>query len=158
MTLDVITSTAFGIETETVKNGDSVWLQKVKWIFNPRVHKKPLHRKIIQFILCKYGRMQIHSLWQFFCCLSILYQSSIIHLMFRRQRNYIFYISVNSPGLKQIALKVLSGFFTKYLQWFYTAGEAIIKERKLHPVREMFYLRPSKSQILLCSMAKFTLL
>ena len=54
MTLDVITSTAFGIETETVKNGDSVWLQKVKWIFNPNiVKKKPLHRKIIQFILCK---------------------------------------------------------------------------------------------------------
>ena len=54
MTLDVITSTAFGIETETVKNGDSVWLQKVKWIFNPNIVKKrPLHRKIIQFVLCK---------------------------------------------------------------------------------------------------------
>ena len=54
------------------------------------------------------------------------------------------HIPVNSPGFKKILLKLMPGFFTKYLQWFYSAAEAIIKERKLHPVyinKNNYYLR-----------------
>ena len=54
MTLDVITSTAFGIEADTVKNGDSVWLQKVKVIFDAQAaNKRPLSGRIIRFLLSK---------------------------------------------------------------------------------------------------------
>ena len=62
MTLDVITSVAFGIETETVKNGDSIWLQKVRWLFDSETSSsRPLLRRIIQFLLSKSSPLTFHN-------------------------------------------------------------------------------------------------
>ena len=60
MTLDVITSTAFGIETESVKNGDSIWLQKIRWLVTAQSKgRRPLSRRILVFLMSKYGIRRI---------------------------------------------------------------------------------------------------
>ena len=54
MTLDVITSTAFGLDTDTVRQGDSLWLRKVKNVFDPSPKKVSVFRKIFQTVVSKF--------------------------------------------------------------------------------------------------------
>ena len=59
MTLDVITSTAFGIDTDTVTQGDSIWLQKVRLLFDASQTKRSLPRRIMLFLMSKYSEQII---------------------------------------------------------------------------------------------------
>ena len=44
------------------------------------------------------------------------------------------FVSVMTPGLREIAKKSLSKMLVNAFSWFYAAAEKIITERKLHPV------------------------
>ena len=52
LTLEVIASTAFGLKTETIEEGDSIFLQKVRWLFSVGNKKMPLHRRLLLFFMC----------------------------------------------------------------------------------------------------------
>ena len=50
----MIASTAFGITTKTIEDGDSVFLQKVRWLFSAGNRKMPLHRRLVLFFMCMF--------------------------------------------------------------------------------------------------------